>query len=185
MFQKEQFVEECLAALKESDTQGVILEIVEKAVATPQQVILGLGEPELAGVETIYRADDLTILNLVWGPHMEFYPHDHRVWAVIGIYCGCEDNTFYCRSKEGLAQHGSKRLNAKDAIELGETVIHAVTNPLAQLTGAIHVYGGDFFAMPRSEWDPETFEESPYDVEHALQAFEESNKHLRAIETRS
>src|SRR5439155_9465236 len=25
---------------------------------------------------------------------------------------------------------------------------------LARLTGAIHVYGGDFFAVARSEWDP-------------------------------
>jgi len=31
-----------------------------------------------------------------------------------------------------------------------------VTNPIGKLTGAVHVYGGDFFAAPRSEWDAET-----------------------------
>jgi hypothetical protein len=31
-----------------------------------------------------------------------------------------------------------------------------VTNPIPRLTGAIHVYAGDFFAAERSEWDPET-----------------------------
>ena len=28
-----------------------------------------------------------------------------------------------------------------------------------RLTGAIHIYGGDFFAAERSEWDPETLKE--------------------------
>ena len=185
MFQKEQFIEECRAALKESDTQGAILEIVARAVADPQQIILALGEPKLAGVETIYRADDLTILNLAWGPQMKLHPHDHRMWAVIGIYGGSEDNIFYSRSRDSLTQHGTRRLNTKDAIPLGETVIHAVVNPLDRLTVAIHVYGGDFFAMPRSEWDPKTLEERPYDVEHTMRVFEEANEQLRAMKTLS
>ena len=52
-------------------------------------------------------------------------------------------------------------------------------NPLDKITSAIHVYGGDFFDTPRSEWDPETFEEHPYDVEHTMRVFDESNKHLQ------
>ncbi|MFQ5938003.1 MAG: hypothetical protein ACE5LB_16505, partial [Acidiferrobacterales bacterium] len=115
-----------------------------------------------------------------WGPGMAFPPHDHRMWAVIGIYGGREDNTFYRRSSEGLTKHGGKQLNTKDTIPLGETVIHAVTNPLEQLTAAIHIYGGDFFAMPRSEWDLETLEERPYDLEKNLRLFEEANARLRA-----
>ena len=43
-------------------------------------------------------------------------------------------------------------------------------------TGAIHVYGGDFFAAERSEWDPETLREQPYDVEKTLRLFEEANR---------
>ena len=60
-----------------------------------------------------------------------------------------------------------------------------MTNPLDRLTGAIHVYGGDFFTMPRSEWTPETFEERPYDIEHTLRLFEEANEQLRAMNARS
>jgi predicted metal-dependent enzyme (double-stranded beta helix superfamily) len=86
MFQKERFIEECRAALKERHAQAVIRELVEKAVSEPAQVVRALGEPKLAGVEKIYRADDLTILNLCWGPRMVFKPHDHQMWAVIGIY---------------------------------------------------------------------------------------------------
>jgi hypothetical protein len=53
-----------------------------------------------------------------------------------------------------------------------------VTNSLDQLTGALHGYKGDFFGTPRREWDPETYEERPYDVQHTLQAFEDSNRRL-------
>jgi predicted metal-dependent enzyme (double-stranded beta helix superfamily) len=179
MFQKERFIEECRAALKERHAQTAIRELVEKAVSEPAQVVRALGEPQLAGVEKIYRADDLTILNLCWGPRMVFKPHDHQMWAVIGIYGGREQNIFYRRSEKGLTQHGTKEMSTRDTIPLGAAIIHAVTNPLDQITGAIHVYGGDFFATSRSEWDPRTFEEHPYDMEHTMRAFEESNAQLR------
>ena len=179
MFEVEQFIAACRAALEESDAQGAINEIVKKAVSEPGQIIRALGEPRLAGVDTVYRAPDLTILNLRWGPHMDLHPHNHLMWAVIGIYGGSEDNTFYRRSEDGLTQHGLKQLATKDTIPLGDTIIHSVANPLDKITSAIHVYGGDFFDTPRSEWDPETFEEHPYDVEHTIRVFEESNRQLR------
>jgi len=178
MFEKERFIEDCRAALKETKPQAAIRELVTRAVSEPGQVLRALGEPQRGGVETIYRADDLTILNLCWGPRMVLKPHDHRMWAVIGIYGGREQNVFFRRSDQGLKQHGNKELNTRDVIPLGESIIHAVTNPLDQVTGAIHVYGGDFFAVPRSEWDPKTLEERPYSVEDTMRAFEESNKLL-------
>lgn len=179
MFEKERFVEECRAALRETNAQGAIRELVARAVSAPGLIVRALGEPTVAGVETLYRAEDLTVLNLRWGPRMVFKPHDHRMWAVIGIYAGREQNIFYRRAATGLTRHGVRELAAKDTIPLGEAVIHAVTNPLDQITSAIHVYGGDFFATPRSEWDPTTFKEQPYDVEHTMRAFEESNERLR------
>ncbi len=185
MFQKERFIEDCRVALTESNVQAAIRELVAKAVSEPSHIVRALGEPQRAGVETIYKADELTILNLCWGPRMEFKPHDHRMWAVIGIYGGREQNVFYRRSKRGLKQHGTKELHTKDAVPLGATIIHAVTNPLDQITGAIHVYGGDFFATPRSEWNPKTFEEHPYDVEHTMRAFEEANERLHGKASRS
>ena len=180
MFQKERFIEECRAALGESDPHAAVRELVARAVSEPARITQALGEPKRAGVETIYKAGDLTILNLCWGPRMEFKPHDHRMWAVIGIYGGRETNIFFRRGEHGLIRHGTRELDARDTIPLGASIIHAVTNPLDQVTGAIHVYGGDFFATPRSEWDPATFTEQPYDMEHTLRAFEESNARLGA-----
>jgi hypothetical protein len=38
------------------------------------------------------------------------------------------------------------------------------------------VYGGDFFdPTHRSEWDPETLLEGPFDPERAVRRFEEAN----------
>ena len=178
MFDKERFIEECRAALKERNAQAAIKELVAKAVSDPAQLLKVIGEPTRAGVETYYKADDLTILNLCWGPQMVFKPHDHRMWAVIGIYGGREENIFFRRNKDGLTQHGLKVMDPKDTTPLGASIIHAVTNPLDRITGALHVYGGDFFGTPRSEWDPKTFKEQPYSVEDTMRAFEASNARL-------
>jgi hypothetical protein len=114
MFDRERFIEECRAALKEKNAQAAVRELVTRAVSDPAQVVRALGEPKRSGVETIYKADDLTILNLCWGPRMVFKPHDHRMWAVIGIYGGREENFFFRRAETGLTRHGMKELNTKD-----------------------------------------------------------------------
>jgi predicted metal-dependent enzyme (double-stranded beta helix superfamily) len=179
MFEIDGLITSCQAALEESRPQLAIREIVERAVSEPGGVERALGTPTRAEIRTLYRSPQLTILNLIWGPRMSLYPHDHRMWAVIGLYGGQEDNVFYRRTGSGLVGAGGKRLEHSDTVLLGETVIHSVENPLDQLTGAIHVYGGDFFGVPRSEWDPTTLQERPYDVENVKRLFEESNERLR------
>ncbi len=176
MFELDRFMADCRAALNEHSPQLAMREIVARVMAHPSDVEQALGTPHEGKFVTLYHAPDLTILNLIWAPGMSIYPHDHRMWAVIGLYGGREDNTFYRRSPRGLEKAGGKRLEATDTVILGEKVIHAVTNPLSQFTGAIHVYGGDFFAAPRSEFDPETFEERPYDADKVKRLFREANE---------
>ncbi len=185
MFETQQLIDDCCRALNETNAHAAVKEIVARTVTEPSQVLKALGEPKLASIQTLYRSDQLTILNVLWGPCMYLYPHDHRMWAVIGIYGGREENAFYRRSESGLAAVGAKTLDTKDVVPLGESVIHAVTNPLEKITAAIHVYGGDFFAVPRSEWDPKTLEERPFDVAAAMRVFEESNKRLPKAEAAS
>ena len=180
MFESSRFIEDCRDALCEANAHAAVKEVVARAVNDPGDVLNALGEPKLGGLQALYRSDKLTILNVLWGPGMSLYPHDHGMWAVIGIYSGREDNTFYRRNESGLTAHSAKTLEIKDTIPLGDAVIHAVTNPLDKITAAIHVYGGDFFAVPRREWDPQTFEERAFDLEHAKQVFEQANDRLRA-----
>ena len=178
MFESDRFIEDCLKALGDQNPHAAVREIVARAVSEPGQIVKTLGEPTLSGIQSLYRSDTLTILNVLWGPGMTLYPHDHRMWAVIGIYSGREDNSFYRRNESGLQGHGGKTLNLKETLPLGEAVIHSVTNPLDRITAAIHVYGGDFFAVPRSEWDPQTLQERPFNIEHAQEVFAEVNRRL-------
>jgi predicted metal-dependent enzyme (double-stranded beta helix superfamily) len=76
----------------------------------------------------------------------------------------------------GLRRESAEEtLGERDVEPLGRDIIHTVTNPLPRFTGAIHVYGGDFFAASRSEWDPETLLEQRYDMEKNLRLFEQAN----------
>jgi predicted metal-dependent enzyme (double-stranded beta helix superfamily) len=175
MLNVDQFVADCRAALRHSTPELAVKEIVERAVASPSEVEAALGTPREGKIGILHHAPDLTILNVVWTPGMAVYPHDHRMWAVIGLYGGREDNTFYRRSPEGLQVAGGKQLETGNVAVLGQSIIHAVANPLRVFTGAIHIYGGDFFGTPRSEWDRETLQEQPYDVERARKLFADAN----------
>ena len=178
MFDTERFVADCAAAVRGDDSQKSIREIVARAVADPAAVLQGLGEPRRGGIQSLHQSAELTILNVIWPPKMTIMPHNHQMWAVIGIYTGREDNIFWRRlpSDDGRAIEaaGAKALSEKDAVPLGHNIIHSVTNPIPRLTGALHVYGGAFFAEPRSEWDPETLREERFDVERARRLFAES-----------
>lgn len=179
MFDLDRFIVECQTAVRLDATHKPACEILARAVSEPAAVIAGLGAPARAGVQKLYNSAELTILNVVWGPGMTIMPHNHLMWAVIGIYTGREDNIFWRRlpgPDDGrIEAAGAKSLGERDVHPLGRDIIHTVTNPLSRLTGAIHVYGGDFFAVARSEWDPETLLERPYDVEKNLQLFERTN----------
>jgi predicted metal-dependent enzyme (double-stranded beta helix superfamily) len=180
MFDLDRFIADCRAALAAERTHRHVREVVARAVAEPAAVLARLGEPTRAGLHKLYHSSDLTILNVVWAPMMTVVPHNHRMWAVIGIYSGREDNIFWRRLAGGggkVEAAGAKALCAKDAEPLGRDIIHSVTNPIPRFTGAIHVYGGDFFAPARrSEWDPETLLEQPWDPARAVRRFEVANR---------
>src|SRR4029453_1437831 len=98
MLNLDHFITECRAALSGSSPELAIKEILQRAVSNPAEVQAALGIPRLAQLAPLYHDRDLTILNVVWTPGMAVYPHDHRMWTLIGLYGGREDNTFYRRS---------------------------------------------------------------------------------------
>src|SRR5215475_7612378 len=180
-FELERFIADCCAARRVDASHKLVREVVARAVSEPGAALQGLGEPKRAQVQKLFHSPELTILNVIWAPKMTIMPHDHRMWAVIGVYSGREDNIFWRRlpGQGGrLEAAGAKALSTGDAEPLGHNIIHSVTNPIGRLTGAIHVYGGDFFRAERSEWDPETLLEERYNVEKNMRLFEEANARL-------
>jgi len=180
MFDRDQFIADCRAAVAADPSHKAVREVLARAVSEPAAVLKGLGAPSKAGVHKIYHSGELTILNVVWAPYMTILPHNHRMWAVIGVYTGREDNIFWRRPAADptgrIEAAGAKALSEREAVPLGPDIIHSVINPISRLTGAIHVYGGDFFAATHSQWDPERLLEEPYDVKRLLALFEESNR---------
>ena len=180
MFELDRFIEDCKAARAEDESHKAVREVVAEAVSDPAAVLAAMGEPEEAGFQSLYRSDDLTIINFTWAPLMTLMPNNHNMWAVIGLYSGREDNIFWRKNGRRIEAAGADCLMPGTAVPLGRDIVHSVTNPVEKLTLALHVYGGDFFAPGRSEWDPETLEERPFDFDKSRRIFRDANRRFAA-----
>ncbi len=196
MFEKDRFVEDCRRAVR--DGQKAVREIVLEAVGDPSVIISELGEPTQAGVFPLYQGGDATVINFVWAPCMTLLPHNHNMLAVIGIYSGREDNMFWRRLPEGgngagngsgptietpgIEAAGADSMGPGQVATMGPNIIHSVANPIAKMTSALHVYGGDFFnpPEPRSQWVHETLTEQPWDMEHTRAVFRQAEARYNA-----
>ena len=74
MFNLERFIADCRLALAEDQSHKSVHEVVARAVADPASVLKGLGEPRRAEVQKLYQSEDLTILNVIFGPRMTSPP---------------------------------------------------------------------------------------------------------------
>lgn len=175
----ERFVEDCVAANKEGDAQAAVLEVLARAVRETAAVRAAVGEPREAGMRVLHRSRTLTIFCATWTPRMNLMPHNHLMWANIGIYSGREDNILWRKASGRIGAYTVNALFHGDAVALPADVIHSVTNPLERFTGGIHIYGGDFFATPRRQWNPETLAEEPSDGEVIRAIFARENELLR------
>jgi predicted metal-dependent enzyme (double-stranded beta helix superfamily) len=163
VFDVDAFVGECQTALLESQPVLAIKEILDRAVAQPGAVAAALqAEP---GVALLHRSDDLTVASVVIPAGVpRTLPHDHRMWALVGIYGGQEDNQFFRRIDGGLAESGGRSIRVSETLAMGDDTIHAIHNPQAHsMLAAIHVYGGDLVGVDRSMWTDPDHEEQPYD----------------------
>ena len=86
---------------------------------------------------------------------------------MIGLFTRGEDGS--------LVERPGRLLETGDVCVLGSDTIHAVSNPTDRITGAIHVYGGDFVNEPRSQWGPGDLVERPYDITDIERQFHQAN----------
>lgn len=174
-FDRDRFVEDCVAAHHETEAIPAVREVLARAVADHQSVLTGLGEPSAAGLDVLLSSPTLTIFAAQWTPQMNLLPHDHMMWALIGIYTGREDNILWRREDDGIEACAANCLFEGDVATLPADAIHSVTNPLLRFTGGIHIYGGDFFHTARHQWDPESLIEEPSDGDAIREMFAREN----------
>jgi predicted metal-dependent enzyme (double-stranded beta helix superfamily) len=167
MFDLDRFIETCRGVAHEPHGPKQVLELMREAIADPAALKAAVPPlPEGKNVLTapLFRSPEMTVLNAALQPGLVSIPHDHHMWAVIGIYDGEEANTFYRRAEGRLEVANTRTIHAGEAILLGADVIHAIENPLGRPTLGLHVYGGDLLGAARAMWDPATGEERVYDV---------------------
>lgn len=120
----------------------------------------------------IHRADNLTVLCVVWQPDSGAPVHNHNGWAMEGVISGVELNRNYQRVDDGgtpwyaeLEELSPTRVGAGESTYIAEPPadIHAVEIDEGK-TVAIHVYGLDLIAQWRYTFDLETGRVSPYSM---------------------
>ena len=93
---------------------------------SPQSVADALAH-DRGDLTLLHHTADLTIVNAVWAPGMTLYPHDHRMWAAIGIMAALAERA---RTGEG------SRVEAA-LVDSGFTLMcHQLMNVLATATVA-------------------------------------------------
>jgi predicted metal-dependent enzyme (double-stranded beta helix superfamily) len=178
MFDVDDLIAACRDALGETTPQLAVRDVLDRAVRQPAGVLSAL-PAERAGATPLHASDELTVLHVVWAPGMRIRPHDHLMWAAIGLYAGQEDNAFYRRSSGRMVPAGGKEVRVGEVLLLGDDAVHGVTNPLDSYTAAIHVYGGDLTTRQgRIEWNEEAQAEVPYDFAGTQRYFDEANARM-------
>ena len=164
MFDLDAFLADCRAALDEDAPMLAVKELVARAVADPAAMATALPQK---GVTIVLQHPELTVANVVVPaglPLSASVPHNHLMWAVVGVYGGQEDNRFFRRAGATLEESGGRSLRPGDALAMGDDTIHAIHNPLGHdALAALHVYGGDLPGASRSMWAEPGRTEQPYD----------------------
>ena len=169
MFKIENFIAQCLQAIKQTEPTNTIKQLVQQAIANPdhlKQALASHTKSRSLKDSVLFLSDTLTLLPATTPTGLHTPAHDHQMWAVIGIYEGAEHNDFFLEDVDGLKKKSSKVLRKGEVAVLNKNTIHAVSNPLDVNCYAIHIYGGNLVNQPgRSMWNPHTLKREPYDID--------------------
>ncbi len=172
----QQFVEDARAIidrrLSEEKTLEALSEPLSRVIARQDCLadVEESGNPSPEKGFPIYRAEDLSIICVVWQPNASTPIHNHNGWAMEGIISGMERNRNFARTDDMATPWVAKLEEvAPSIVKTGETTslmlppndIHAVEIPQGK-TLAIHVYGNDLYKQWRYQFDLESGEVKPF-----------------------
>lgn len=176
-FEIDVFVDRCRRAVADEPEPWLAVEEVFEDVLRDRAAIAATLPVERAELVPLYLGDDIMVAKVVWAPRMTFPPHDHLTWACIGLYAGSEHNSLFELDDDGLHPTGEFLLEDGGIGTLDRDVIHAVQNPDRHaLSAAIHVYGGDFPSLPRSNWVGDPPQRRPASIEVTQRIFAGENE---------
>jgi predicted metal-dependent enzyme (double-stranded beta helix superfamily) len=157
MYTLDNLLDELRQAVAVNDLTAVA-DVVQKAVREKPSVA------QAEATQSLHTEPGLTVLHTVVNPGFASPPHDHRTWAVIGVYNGQEDNTFYrlIDSSRRIEQVGGRSVRPGEVLTLGIDAIHKIANPGSTKLIALHVYGKNVLEIERSAWDLATGNERPF-----------------------
>jgi predicted metal-dependent enzyme (double-stranded beta helix superfamily) len=174
VFEPAEFVLACRGAARGASPHLAIEQLLRDSLRDPDEVAGAFANniSRSAPIHELmlYVDDDVTIFRVALDPHLTSIPHDHGIWAFVGIYRGEESNTFYQRSPTGTLQKEAQRsIRPGEVLSMRPGTIHAIANPLSSATLGLHVYLGHLGAQKRSMWHPTTFPEEPFDLKRLLE----------------
>ena len=163
----DEFVAQCSIAVKEDRGPSAAKEVVERSVRDRH---LLEEMPLEANVKVLHSAEDLTILHVVMAERPvgagRPIPHNHLMWALIGVTHGSEENEFFRRSGRTIEPSGRGRVIDEGAVlMMGDDTIHSVKNPSStRLSSALHVYGGNLIVAEKTMWCVPNGDGEPFDL---------------------
>jgi len=113
------------------------------------------------GVALLHIDDVVTVMHVDLEPGFTSRVHDHGTWAVISVYEGQEDNTFYELRHDRPEVDRVVEVPAPGLIHMAAADIHHIHNPSKVRLRAVHVYGGDLRTTLRASWNLETGVRTP------------------------
>ena len=179
MFDLDCFIAERRAAVSLDPTHKSVREIVARAVSEPTAVIAGLGAPARAEVQKLYNPPELTNPQRDLGPgHDDHATQSPDVGGDRDLHGARGQHLLAPPTGTGWRPHRGRRGEVVGGTgRRGARARHHphCNQPAAAIYGRHPRLRRGFFCRSRSEWDPETLLEQPFDMEKNLRLFEQAN----------
>lgn len=125
------------------------------------------------GQYALYRAEDgsLTLFSLVIPAGAETPVHDHLAWGLVGVYRGCQHETVYRRTDDGVDEaHADLEIARSQTLDTGEFYallpprddIHVVRTVSDVPSVSIHLLANDTACVWRHRFEPATGAVMPF-----------------------
>ena len=118
------------------------------------------------GVTVLHEEPDrsLWLVAVAWLPGRGALPHNHGTWAVVAGVDGPERNILWRRRGSRLERQSEETVGPGNVVGFLPQAIHSVTNESQRKTLSLHAYGRNLNCIERSQFDPATGVERPFNL---------------------